>query len=288
MGRPINKKFIGHPVTKDGHQIYIDANIGQGIERCFIVKQRSTRRFLVQSLDSGNQLTIRLVDDPALVETTPGLGVIEIGSFDSNFRIDEINIVTPGSGYSVNDVLQPVVAAGGTPAAIDVDSVSPVDGDETIHIFSTGGTNHAINDVITISDGSTVTVDAVTSGVVTEFTLNSSTATIGLTSDSVVLSQTSSTGSGTGFALTTLVTAQKLFSVSIQDAGSYDADVAGTVGHTGGTGTGATFELTTRPDHNEYVSKLHNKSARIHGVGLKETFSVNKSIPGTDRNIHGE
>jgi len=62
-----------------------------------------------------------------------------------------------------------------------------------------GGTGHAASDVITLDTGETVTVDAVSSGVVTQFTLSEPVADdlqLGQT-----LSQSSTTGSGTGFSL---------------------------------------------------------------------------------------
>lgn len=64
-----------------------------------------------------------------------------------------------------------------------------------------GGTGHAVSDVITLNDNWTkVTVDAVSGGVVTQFTVNSTkgrSATSG-----TAMTQSSTTGSGTGFSLT--------------------------------------------------------------------------------------
>lgn len=267
--------------------MFIDANLGQGIEQCFIVKQRSTRRFVVESIATGNQLTIRLVDNPALVATTPGTGVIEIGPFDSGFRVDEVTLVASGTGYTAGDIL--TVAGGtGTAATIRVDSAFPIDGDETVHDNYQGGLDHAVSDVITMDDGSTVTADVVVGGNITEFTLDSSTATIGSTSPgNFTISQNSTTGSGFGLSILIFAANQRVATASIQNVGSYTVVPSNPVATTG-TGTGATFNLSTELDHNEYVSKLHNKSVRIHGVGLKESFSVNKSIPGTARNIHGQ
>ena len=65
-----------------------------------------------------------------------------------------------------------------------------------------GGATQAAADVVTLNDGTTVTVDAVASGVVTEFTLNTSASNSAVLSSNAVLTQTSTTGSGTGFTLT--------------------------------------------------------------------------------------
>lgn len=64
-----------------------------------------------------------------------------------------------------------------------------------------GGTGHAVADVITLSDASTVTVDAEGAGIVTAFTVDSTTS-IGSVADGSVLIQVSTTGSGIDFALT--------------------------------------------------------------------------------------
>lgn len=64
-----------------------------------------------------------------------------------------------------------------------------------------GGTGHANTDVLTMSDGSLVTVDLVAAGVVTEFTISNTDAAQGVDPGDV-LTQTASTGSGVGFSLT--------------------------------------------------------------------------------------
>lgn len=63
-----------------------------------------------------------------------------------------------------------------------------------------GGTGHAAGDVITLSDGSEVTVETVSAGVVTEFTITNSSMALASLGDT--LSQSSTTGSGVSFSLT--------------------------------------------------------------------------------------
>ena len=65
----------------------------------------------------------------------------------------------------------------------------------------TGGSGHAVNDVITLRGGAKVTVDAVSSGVVTQFTVASG-EDDGGNSASDVQDQISSTGTGIDFSLT--------------------------------------------------------------------------------------
>lgn len=123
--------------------------------------------------------------------------------------------VTLGQGESVaaigttpdaqNTTLQATVTA--YTHVLNSDSI-PVDAqDETFYDNSpttegtfSGGTGHVVADVITLSDGTTVTVDAEAAGVVTQFTVSSSNSRGAVSTDT--LTQVSSTGSGTGFSLT--------------------------------------------------------------------------------------
>lgn len=76
---------------------------------------------------------------------------------------------------------------------VDYDGISP-------NGSFVGGTGYVVADTITLSDGSVITVDAVAAGVVTDFTVTSVGAT--LTPVGLELTQTSTSGVGTGFTLT--------------------------------------------------------------------------------------
>ena len=67
-------------------------------------------------------------------------------------------------------------------------------------VIEAGGTGYVATDTITITGGTVITVDAVSSGAVTEFTVDSS-ADTGGHSPNDILSQTSTSGTGTGFQL---------------------------------------------------------------------------------------
>ena len=65
-----------------------------------------------------------------------------------------------------------------------------------------GGTLHGVGDIITLSDGTTVTVDAVDGGeAVTQFTVNSTTTDFSTLAGETLI-QASTTGTGIGFSLT--------------------------------------------------------------------------------------
>ncbi len=90
--------------------------------------------------------------------------------------------------------------SGGQPIIGSQDETNYDNSPTTEGTFS-GGSGHAVNDVITLSDTSWITVDAVSTGVVTQFTVTDSQrsdfAQVG-----TALTQTNTTGSGTGFSLT--------------------------------------------------------------------------------------
>lgn len=83
---------------------------------------------------------------------------------------------------------------------VDAQDELSYDNSPTTEGSFTAGSSHAVSDVITMSDGSTVTVDAVSTGAVTQFTVDATTST-GSIKPGDTLTQTSTTGSGTGFEL---------------------------------------------------------------------------------------
>lgn len=99
----------------------------------------------------------------------------------------------------------PVVWSGGTlgtqtARVVDAQTHSDYDGASTLRGTFNGGTGHSVSDVITVTDGTTATVDAVSGGVVTQFTIDSSGDT-GTHSHTDTLSQTATTGGGSGFSI---------------------------------------------------------------------------------------
>ena len=158
-------------------------------------------------------------------------------------------VVTGGFGYTV--AIGDMTLVGGTrtvAAVLRTTSVGTVAGqDETDYTASestgtfTGGTGYTVNDINTMSDGSTITVDAVAAGVITQFTIT--TASTSGFANNAVLTQVSSTGEGTsGFTLTLNVGNQAVFAATVLTDGVYTVLPANPVSVTGG-GTGATFTM---------------------------------------------
>lgn len=164
-----------------------------------------------------------------LTSTAMTAGVAETGPFtDSVAAIPATATMRPGAtryDYWAQRVILIQMADGGAETEFSVvgldganertkpvtaDILVPINAqDETSYDGSpategsfTGGTGHAAADVITLNDGTLVTVDVEAAGVVTEFTVTSLTAQSTNVASGTVLTQTSTTGSGTGFTMT--------------------------------------------------------------------------------------
>ncbi len=104
-------------------------------------------------------------------------------------------------GRRIADLGQAALSAV-TVAMQGVVHYSPIDAqDETDYAAFAGGTGHSVSDVVTVTGGTTATVDAVSGGVVTQFTIDS-TATSASSQIGDTLIQTATTGGGTGFSIT--------------------------------------------------------------------------------------
>ena len=135
-------------------------------------------------------------------DLTPQLG----GALDVNGQL--ISAV-PGIGNDINLVTfadSPAGSTGGINIVVgdaQGNTNSLIAGqDETDYVFNfNDGSSYVVGDVITLTDGSTVTVDAVSGGSVTEFTVTTSGGTFVVTEPRTNLFQASTTGSGQFFAL---------------------------------------------------------------------------------------
>lgn len=160
-----------------GYSVQGKMRIGNSGTPC-VLTDSNTNILIIDGLDGivQSDFTEFLVSDDASVLTLTNVNFIALGTNNPG-RLENL-----------------------TPLVHNQDETSYDNSPSTEGTFS-GGTGHAVSDVITMSDGWTrVTVDAVSGGVVTQFTVNSlrgRSATAG-----TVLTQSSTTGSGTGFSLT--------------------------------------------------------------------------------------
>lgn len=131
MGRPVNDRFLGD-YTEGGFQIsaVVHVDAGEGVEPGYILRQRSNSKYLVEGVNSSVQLVCKLV-----AKLEPALGEMSVSVFS-----DEKGLVIPEVGQ-----------------------------DETNYDGGAGngsfvaGTGHAAADVLTLSNGAIITVDAISS-----------------------------------------------------------------------------------------------------------------------------
>jgi len=107
-------------------------------------------------------------------------------------------VVVTGSSFAVPGEVPTLTHTTGVLVAAQ-DETS-YDGSPATEGVFVGGTGHAGADVITMNDGSTITVDNVTGGVVDQFTVTTAGSAYHVAGTTV--SQDSSTGSGIGFTIT--------------------------------------------------------------------------------------
>ena len=149
MGRPVNKRYFGDPAAKAGEQFYVRADIGAGEEQCFIVKQRATLRFRVESVASGDQADVYLVNGPAEV-TGPGFGYMEAGNAGSNVEVESATINAGGTGYTDGDVLT-VSGGTGTAATLTVQETGGVV--DSVVVTTTGDYSVAPSNPVSVTGG---------------------------------------------------------------------------------------------------------------------------------------
>jgi len=182
---------------------------------------------------------------PVVTGTTVTGFIIDNGG---DLTLQSASPAVAGTGYSIAEVLT-LDGTGGTfstAATVSVTTLTTIaTQDESAYAASFNGVAasgaYQVNDVITLDDGSTITVDAVAGADVTQFTVTTAT-TIGITGDLATLSQLGAVvggGNGTGFTLTQQLTNQGVFTVAVADPGLYTVVPTQNPDSTAGTGTGA-------------------------------------------------
>lgn len=132
MGRPVNDRFLGD-YTDAGFQIsaVVHVDAGEGPEPGYILRQRSNSKYLVEGVNSSVQLVCKLV-----AKLEPALGEMSVSVFS-----DKKGLVTAKSGQDETDY----DGAGDNGSFV-------------------GGLGHANGDILTLSNGASITVDAISSG----------------------------------------------------------------------------------------------------------------------------
>ena len=75
MGRPLNKRFFGVEgvgPTAPGNEIKVNFNSGGGVKEGYIVKQKATKKFVVEEIETAGLHTCTLVWDKLPAALTSG------------------------------------------------------------------------------------------------------------------------------------------------------------------------------------------------------------------------
>lgn len=205
-------------------------------------------------LGGKNTITKKFEDVTAANLATGAAATNRQLDLESPFALASVTVAVPGTsgGYSVANTLT-VVGGTGPPATFTVDEVIPTNGqDEGAYSGGgsagefTGGSDYQDNDIITLSDGTTVLVDTA-AGAVTAFTVDTSTTVTAQTVDATVLTQIAvidqSDPAGAGFTLTLDTDNLVPFSGTVLAVGSYTGTLPTSPNASTGGGTNATWNL---------------------------------------------
>lgn len=86
MGRPINPRYFavaGTGPTAGGNEIKVNFNSGGGVKEGFIVKQRASKKFLVEEIGTGGTYTCTLTSDDVPTNLASGEMSISVQMDDS-------------------------------------------------------------------------------------------------------------------------------------------------------------------------------------------------------------
>ncbi len=160
-----------------GYNFQGKLRIGNSGTECQLTDS-NTNLYLINNLDGHvlSDFTEILLSDSSSILTLTNVNIIALGTHNRG-RFE---------------MLLPLITA---------QDETSYDGSPATEGSFSGGTGHAVSDVITLSDEwTTVTVDAVSGGVVTQFTVNSTKGRSAVSG--TALTQLSTTGGGSGFSLT--------------------------------------------------------------------------------------
>ena len=177
------------------------------------------------------------------------------GTFNPQITITN---AAPNGGYLIDDVLS-VDGGTGIATTFRIASVKPINAQtQTSYVGRfTGGTNYNIGDIISLKDGTNITVNTVSSGAVSTFTVDSLNST-GTNENNTTLDQISTTGFGGGFSITLNSTNEEVSVIQVVDEGLYTVNPASPNSPTGGMGTGLQITLSNYSTRNDTIQFIEN------------------------------
>lgn len=205
-------------------------------------------------------------------------------SFGTNTTADSCTFLRCGQiTHAGADTRGSSVSGHRTPITTSQDETSYDSSPATEGSFSGGTSGYAVSDTILMQDGTIVTVDAVSAGVVTQFTINSTGATHSLAGSTINEERNSGSGSG-DFSLTPGVdnyseTASLVYNLAVDPDGELD-NMTFTQGdhdvHAIDFGTSVTSDITLRGiAFNGFDSTADAKGATLRFLATSGSLNCN-------------
>tara|TARA_B100001057_G_C22544490_1_gene830966 strand:+ start:114 stop:593 length:480 start_codon:yes stop_codon:yes gene_type:complete len=136
MGRPINKRFFGVEgvgPTAAGSEIKVNFHNGSAVKEGYIVKQKATKKFVVEEIETGGTFTCTLATGKLPAALASGEMSISVQGADSEtYGVSKIagrkvTLVTPSAtGSNALDGLSVKYALTGAAAAASSSSIALV------------------------------------------------------------------------------------------------------------------------------------------------------------------
>lgn len=215
---------------------------------------------------------------------------VDGSDFAANLELELLSatVNAAGSGYALEDEVE-VESNAATNAVLIVSAIETI-ASQNVGAFNdtgangtfVGGSDFDVGDEITLEDGTVVNVTSVSANSVDDFDVVSKSTDV-IRENNPTLSQSSTTGFGTGFSLTLGNNNQAVASLDVKNRGSWVADPAAVsnVAASGGEGSDLTVELNLR------ISKVNVTNAGS-GYTAAPALTVNTAGSGTGANLKAE
>ena len=228
------------------------------------------------SFTVNNNATVSLAGCSFINMSTFSFGTNTTADSCTFLRCDQIT----HAGATMNNS---TVASHRTPITTAQDETSYDSSPATEGSFSGGTSGYAVSDTILMQDGTIVTVDAVSAGVVTQFTINSTGATHSVAGSTIAEERNSGAGSG-DFSLTPGVdnypeSASVLYNLAADPDGEMDGmtfEQGTNVVHAIDFGTLVTADITLRDcAFNGFDSTADSKGATFRFLATTGSLNLN-------------
>lgn len=240
---------------------------------------------------SMNQLVVSSGDVEVYLNNTLQTISTDYTFTQGGYTNPQITISAGGTGYSIDDLLT-ITGGTGTSTTFKVAEVNFING-QTQANFNGVGSNGSFNggsgyvngELIYLTNDAVITVGAVSGGVVTAFTVSTSVSS-GFTTNGNTVSQFGSSGTGTGFEITLAPANERVFYITVVNAGKYSVKPSTPNSATGGTGTGFSATLSNYSEIKDMIS-FNNAPVINSKIAIKTSGNENYFVSSGDIDFIG-